>query len=229
LAPLIERQRDAAFYVACLAAALEHARERAVVHRNVVTRNALVDSATGYCALAGFDHACAAAAVRSMVPGAVPAPEAVDGREADCRSDWFGLGCLAFELVHGRGPFADARDLYAAVCDAANGKLPSSVVAEGHFAALVRSLLAHREKRPAKLAALKEQPFLRDFDWAKLRARDPGLPPIKDFFSQRRGFVVEDNDASSSSFSTQRVSANCGFFAGSVVCFTGDNALFDGF
>lgn len=107
--------RTAAGYVAQVAAALQHAHERGLVHRDVKPGNLIVDAAGTVkvldLGLARFFQAGGEAADgedAGLVVGTADymAPEqSLDGPGADTRADIYSLGCTLYFLLTGRAPF----------------------------------------------------------------------------------------------------------------------------
>jgi hypothetical protein len=106
-----------------VAAGLDAAHAAGLVHRDVKPANVLIGSGD-HAYLADFGLARAAAAAAGLTrPGQVAvgsaeylAPELLDGRAADIRSDTYALACLAFACLTGRPPFQandDVTTLYA--------------------------------------------------------------------------------------------------------------------
>jgi serine/threonine protein kinase len=92
------------------AEALDYAHSQGVLHRDIKPANLLLD-AQGTVWLTDFGLAKAAQSEEiSLSPGRVGtlrymAPEQLQGKEADARSDIFSFGCVLYELASGRKAF----------------------------------------------------------------------------------------------------------------------------
>jgi serine/threonine protein kinase len=95
-----------------VAAGLEALHRRDLVHRDLKPSNIMLRD-DGSAALADFGLAKGAAYTALTRPGEILgtldylAPELVRGEDATLASDIYALGCVAFECVAGRPPFAD--------------------------------------------------------------------------------------------------------------------------
>jgi serine/threonine protein kinase len=103
----------AARIAAQIAAALEVAHEKGLVHRNLKPSNVIVTHEDhAYLTDLGLakraETAPGLTAVDQML-GMVDyvAPELIEGSEPDARSDIYSLGCVLFEMLTGEAPFAD--------------------------------------------------------------------------------------------------------------------------
>jgi DNA-binding beta-propeller fold protein YncE/ABC-type branched-subunit amino acid transport system substrate-binding protein len=104
-------QRRALGLVSQVAAALDAAHERGLVHRDVKPSNVLVDG-RGHAYLADFglsrrlsDQAVGFDAGLSLGTPAYVAPEQIEGKEVDGRADQYSLGCVLYECLAGERPF----------------------------------------------------------------------------------------------------------------------------
>jgi serine/threonine protein kinase len=109
--------------VSPVASALDAAHAAGLVHRDVKPANMLLDARPGrpdhvYLADFGLSKGRSSAATLtgtgvSMGTPSYMAPEQIEGRPVDGRTDQYALACAAFELLAGQPPFA--RDLDQAV------------------------------------------------------------------------------------------------------------------
>lgn len=106
---------EAAWIVAQIAAALDAAHARSLVHRDVKPANVLISQAAGgagHVYLTDFGLTQIAGEGRLTNPGQVVgtanyiAPEQVAGKPIDGRVDVYALACVAFESLTGAPPFA---------------------------------------------------------------------------------------------------------------------------
>lgn len=139
-----------------IAAALEAAHAKGLVHRDIKPGNILLDAAGERLWVADFGIARSADDPALTYAGHVAgtpeymAPEQIDGGEPDARSDWFSFGTLLYRCVTGRLPFVAATS--TGVMQAVREAAPSPI--EGGtprwFGRLVENLL---EKDPRQRMA----------------------------------------------------------------------------
>ena len=100
-------------YCAPVAAGLAHAHARGVVHRDLTPSNVLVERATGRVVVTDFGLARLVRSSTSLpVSGVLAgtpeywAPEQAAGEPTGPATDLYALGCILFQLLSGRLPFA---------------------------------------------------------------------------------------------------------------------------
>ena len=98
------------------AGALDAAHDRRLVHRDVKPSNVLLDG-RGHVYLADFglsrrlgEPGATVGAAQSLGTIDYVAPEQMRGEEANRRADLYSLGCLLYECVTGKPPFARSTD-----------------------------------------------------------------------------------------------------------------------
>ena len=114
-----------AIVIGQIAAALDAAHGRGLVHRDVKPANVLVDG--DHCYLADFGLTRLIGVTVATMTGDVlgtlsyAAPEQIEGASVDRRADVYALGCTAYECIVGETPFAHragAALLYAQLTEA---------------------------------------------------------------------------------------------------------------
>lgn len=190
----------AAFYVAEVALALKYLHKQHIVYRDVKPENVVLDAA-GHVRLVDFGFAKRIAARSWSICGTIEylAPEVIRGDGGRFASDWWGVGCMLFELVVGHSPFRAPKVVVAA--DA-----PSDDEAkQAERRALAERVLAGRVEFPDSMSSacrdvcagllrnaadkrfefrdLKHHEFFEKIDWKRLLAKQvtpPWQPNLAD-------------------------------------------------
>lgn len=173
-------EEHARFYVGQLVLALETLHRHQIVFRDLKPEN-LVFGRDGYLKLADFG--CSATSLEGL-EGLVGtpeymAPEMVRGRREGCgydyRVDWWALGCLMFELLAGRTPFArkSPKQLYGAIESQEPPRLPS-VSDEAND--LIAKLLDKNPTLRIGAQEAKGHAWFGGFDWESVREKRAAAP-----------------------------------------------------
>jgi eukaryotic-like serine/threonine-protein kinase len=165
----LELPEVGALLARALACALVHAHAAGVIHRDLKPENVLVLEQGGKRALKLVDFGIArilASDERMTMTGALVgspnhmAPEIIEGREADARSDVFSLGTILFWLATGALPFA-APNPTATLRRVVEGERPdprevSPLVSDALARVIAAALVTDPEQRLPTAAALRD-------------------------------------------------------------------------
>jgi len=171
----------AAMIVAQLCRAVQHAHAEGVIHRDIKPENIMIRS-DGVLKLMDFGIAQIIDVQRLTVTGqllgspAYMAPEQIDGRTQDARTDVFSLGTLLYELATGALPFRgkNAHEILKRISEGVfTDPETANPALGGELAAIVRRALAHRpEDRFPDVISLMEslEAYLQDVGFTDVDA-----------------------------------------------------------
>ena len=152
-----------------VAAALDHARQQDVIHRDIKPGNVLLNEGRAIVCDFGVARALEVAAGERLISSsgfaigtpAYMSPEQAMGGEIDARADVYGLGCVLYEMLTGEPPFLGptpqailARSLAGEVrpVRTVRPEVPSAVEA-----AIAAALAGDRDRRPRTAGELMER------------------------------------------------------------------------
>jgi len=176
---------DARFYAGCVIIAFEYLQEKHLVYRDLKPENLLIDH-NGYVKVTDFGFA------KRLKPGnktytmcGTPdylAPELVQQSGHNKAVDWWALGIMIYEMIHGVPPFYDD-DQVVLFRNIVSGRLSFTPSFSLECRDLIRSLL---HKNPAKRLGnlnggaedVKNHPWFKGFDWDALKKRKMEVPYV---------------------------------------------------
>ena len=184
LRPLPEK--DAARIASRICEALEHMHQRGIVHRDLKPQNIMI-CRDGSIRILDFGIAKAAHMRRLTFVGFSPtmgtpdymAPEQVNGRRGDHRTDIYSLGAILYEMVTGKVPF-EGESPYVIMNLRTSGDPPAPRKLNDRLTPVIEEIILHAlarnpEDRYASAAQMKAE--LDDYEIVPLVGRYQHLQP----------------------------------------------------
>lgn len=200
--PLPEKM--AAFIAGQLCDALECLQKNGIVHRDLKPENIMICE-DGGIRLFDFGIAKATHLGRLTFTGLVPtfgtpdymAPEQVNGRRGDHRSDIYSLGAILYEMATGKVPFeGDSPFVVMNARTTGDPAAPRSL--NGQLSPQIEEIILHAlardpDERYSNAAAMKED--LDNVKAVKLTGRDKNLQPVRPMIAEeepwmKRGLLI---------------------------------------
>ena len=166
-------EKPAAFYAACVIAAVEYMHSRDIMYRDLKPEN-LVIAANGYVKVVDFGFAKVTSTKTYTLCGTPEylAPEIIQSKGHGKAVDWWALGILVYEMLAGYPPFYDENPfgIYQKILA---GKIEFPRHFDVHAKDLIKKLLtADRSKRLGNLKAgaedVKKHKWFRNFQFKDL-------------------------------------------------------------
>jgi serine/threonine protein kinase len=182
-------EERAKFYIAQIILALECLHQMNIIYRDVKLENVLICE-DGYLKLTDFGLSKEGVTNENKTSTfcGTPeylAPEVVIGKDYSEQVDWWGIGILIYEMLHGNAPFtsSDIQELFQRIISDEvvypNAAFPSQPCKH-----IIDSLLIKEpEKRLIQPNLIKSHPWFTGFDWDGLyqkKLSPPYIPILKD-------------------------------------------------
>ncbi|EGF99747.1 uncharacterized protein MELLADRAFT_94122 [Melampsora larici-populina 98AG31] len=155
------------FFVAELAVVLDHLHRKNIVYRDLKPDNVLVNS-NGHVKLTDFGLAQYIWDIETgVLVGTLQymSPEMLGGREYGFETDWYSLGCLAFEMLTASYP-GSIDKAYSVPDSSQREKIRIPFGIDSICQEFVNRLLEFNpSQRISSLDQIKLDPWMKDFDW----------------------------------------------------------------
>jgi len=181
-------EKEAAKIVSRICEALEHMHQKGIVHRDLKPQNIMVCN-DGSIRILDFGIAKAARMRRLTFAGFSPtmgtpdymAPEQVNGRRGDQRTDIYSLGAILYEMVTGKVPF-EGESPYVVMNVRTTGDPVAPRKLNEHLTPVMEEIILHAlarnpDDRYANAALMKAE--LDDYEIVPLIGRYRTLEPVK--------------------------------------------------
>ncbi|MEO0139248.1 MAG: serine/threonine-protein kinase [candidate division WOR-3 bacterium] len=185
--------RDAINITLQVLSALDYAHEKGLVHRDIKPANIMINK-DGKAFLLDFGIAILAEAKRitkTKVAAGTPeymAPEQFRGR-ADKRSDLYSVGVVLYEMITGRTPFGDAKDVYELQYKILREPVPPTGISEALDKVLQKALSklpSERFQRAREFAeALLSLPEAEGLEYTVKKKTSISVPLVEEFEEEK--------------------------------------------